>query len=234
MKLALVAQARIDTPLGWMTAAATARGIAGLWFDGQRHHPGALAAPNDEHNPHIAQLRRELDAYWAGDGRTQFAVALDAQGTPFQRRVWQALRAIGPGQLGHYGTLAERLGQPRAARAVGAAVGRNPVSIVVPCHRVLGRGGALTGYAGGLARKRALLEHERAPIRHPGARCGDDDAPIRHDGAPIRHDGAPIRHDDAPIRHDGAPIRHDGAPIGNEGARLDRNGVRPRRAGATS
>ncbi|MFO1293677.1 MAG: methylated-DNA--[protein]-cysteine S-methyltransferase [Rubrivivax sp.] len=162
MNTALVAQARIDTPLGPMTAAATAGGIAGLWFDGQRHHPGALDAPDDEDNAHLAQLRRELAAYWASGGRARFAVALDAQGTPFQRRVWQALRALGPGQLEHYGALAARLRQPRAARAVGAAVGRNPVSIVVPCHRVLGSAGALTGYAGGLARKRALLEHEGA------------------------------------------------------------------------
>lgn len=156
----LIAQARLSTVLGPMTVAATARGIAGLWFDGQRHHPGTLDAPLDEHNPHIEQLRQELAAYWTGSGHAGFAVALDPQGTPFQRQVWQALLAIAPGQVDGYGAIARRLGRPQAARAVGAAVGRNPVSIVIPCHRVLGRNGSLTGYAGGLQRKAALLRHE--------------------------------------------------------------------------
>ena len=154
-----VAQARIDTPLGPVTAVATARGLAGLWFDGQRHHPGPIDVPVDAGQPHLAQAARELAAYWR-DPRTRFAVALDPQGTPFQSAVWLALRAIGPGAVDTYGALAARLGHAGAARAVGAAVGRNPISIVVPCHRVLGQHGALTGYAGGLERKRALLRHE--------------------------------------------------------------------------
>jgi len=172
MKHAYVAQARVDTPLGTMTAAATAHGIAGLWFDGQSHHPGPLDAPVDEHNPYIEQLRREMAAYWAGGGakaashgtRAPFTVALDPQGTPFQRRVWRALVAIAAGRTDHYGAIAERLGVPNGARAVGAAIGRNPVSIVIPCHRVLGSDGALTGYAGGLERKSALLAHEGARL----------------------------------------------------------------------
>jgi len=160
----MLAQARIDTPLGPMTAAATARGLAGLWFDGQKHHPGPLAAPVDPDNPFIAQARRELSAWFANAAarRRGFAVALDPQGTDFQRGVWQLLQGIGCGDLARYGELARRLGRPQAARAVGAAVGRNPISVIVPCHRVLGQDGTLTGYAGGLPRKRALLELEGA------------------------------------------------------------------------
>jgi methylated-DNA-[protein]-cysteine S-methyltransferase len=157
----LIAQTRIPTPLGPMTAAATAQGIAGLWFDGQRHHPGEFALPRDDDQAHLARLRRELERYWH-DPATPFEVPLDPQGTSFQRAVWQALRQIGPGALDGYGAIARRLGRPQAARAVGAAVGRNPIGIVVPCHRVVGSDGALTGYAGGLERKRALLVHEGA------------------------------------------------------------------------
>lgn len=172
---ALVAQGRIDTPLGPMTAAATTQGLAGLWFDGQKHHPGPLAAPLDDRNRFIAQARRELAAYFArreaastqqgtaGIARkAAFSVPLDPQGTPFQRSVWQQMLGIRSGQCSHYGALARELGRPEAARAVGAAVGRNPISIIVPCHRVLGSDGSLTGYAGGLARKTALLELEGA------------------------------------------------------------------------
>lgn len=161
-----VAQARFDTPLGPMTAAATARGLAGLWFDGQKHHPGPLAAPVDAHNEFIAQARRELNNYFASASarRAGFKVPLDAQGTAFQLAVWRQLRTIGCAQLARYGELARQLGRPLAARAVGAAVGRNPLSIIVPCHRVLGQDGSLTGYAGGLARKAALLQLEGAPM----------------------------------------------------------------------
>jgi methylated-DNA-[protein]-cysteine S-methyltransferase len=158
----IVAQARIDTPLGPMRLAATAQGLAGLWFDGQAHHPGTLDAPEDARQTHIAQALRELQAYWRGE-RQVFEVALDADGTPFQRAVWAQLRLIGAGELSTYGALAANIGRPAAVRAVGAAVGRNPVSIIVPCHRVIGRDGTLTGYAGGLGRKQALLELERAP-----------------------------------------------------------------------
>jgi methylated-DNA-[protein]-cysteine S-methyltransferase len=163
------AQARLSTPLGPMTAAATARGLAGLWFDGQRHHPGPLDAPVDERDPFIAAARRELAAYFASAAARAggFHVPLDPQGTPFQRAVWQQLTAIACGRHHSYGALARRLGRPEAARAVGAAVGRNPLSIIVPCHRVLGRDGSLTGYAGGLERKSALLALEAAATAVP-------------------------------------------------------------------
>ena len=156
------AQARLTTPLGPMTAAATSNGLAGLWFDGQRHHPGPLDAPVNECDPFIVRARRELAAYFASatERAHGFDVPLDPQGTPFQRDVWRLLRTIGAGQRSTYGELAASLGHPTAARAVGAAIGRNPLSIIVPCHRVLGRDGSLTGYAGGLERKSALLRLE--------------------------------------------------------------------------
>jgi methylated-DNA-[protein]-cysteine S-methyltransferase len=157
----LAAQCRIDTPLGPLTLAATNAGLAGAWFDGQAHHPGPLSAPVNAQHPHLAKAAHELAAYFAGDKRTPvFSMPLDAQGTAFQHAVWQQLSCIAAGQSSSYGLIASRLGQPKAARAVGAAVGRNPLSIIVPCHRVLGRGGALTGYAGGLPRKQALLKLE--------------------------------------------------------------------------
>ena len=156
---ACTAQARIDTPLGSMLLARTAAGLAGVWFDGQRWHPGALAAPLVPDDPLLAEAARQLKDYFAGT-RRGFDLPLDLHGTPFQRAVWQRLGLIPPGATTTYGAVARELGAPRAVRAVGAAVGRNPVSIVVPCHRVLGAGGAPTGYAGGLQRKAALLALE--------------------------------------------------------------------------
>jgi len=161
----LVAQTRIDTPLGPLTAAATEDGLAGLWFDDQGHHPGPLDAPQDASQRWLAQARDELAAYWKGKGEARFRVALDLQGTPFQRAVWQALLAIAPGDTSTYGDIAARAGAPAALRAAGGAIGRNPVSIIVPCHRVIGRDGSLTGYDGGLHRKRALLQLEGALSR---------------------------------------------------------------------
>ncbi len=162
----LQAQCRIETPLGPLLLAATARGLAGAWFDGQAHHPGELAAPVEPTHPHLRQATHELAAYFSAAGTGQapagFTLALDPQGTAFQQQVWLALRAIATGQTCSYGAIARQIGRPSAVRAVGAAVGRNPLSVVVPCHRVLGGDGALTGYAGGLDRKRALLRHEGA------------------------------------------------------------------------
>ncbi len=157
----LQAQCRIDTPLGPLTLAATARGLAAALFDAQSHHPGELALPVDPAQEHLAQAAREFGEYFAGTRRV-FTVPLDAQGTPFRQRVWRALLDIPAGALSSYGAIARQLGQPTACRAVGAAVGRNPVSIIVPCHRVIGQDGSLTGYAGGLHRKQALLRLEGA------------------------------------------------------------------------
>lgn len=158
---ALVAQARIDTPLGPMLVAATQRGIAGLWFEGQRHHPEALDVPLDADQRWIAQLRGELARYFRGEIK-RFSTPLDLAGSEFQRSVWQALQGIAAGETPSYGALARSIGRADAVRAVAAAVGRNPVSIVVPCHRIVGQDGSLTGYAGGLERKAALLVLEGA------------------------------------------------------------------------
>jgi methylated-DNA-[protein]-cysteine S-methyltransferase len=162
----LVAQALLPSPLGPLIAAATAQGLAGLWFVDQQHHPGTLDAPTAPGQRWIAQVAAELDRYWAhrpGDGQPpRFEVPLDPLGTPFQRAVWQALLTIPFGATSTYGAVATRAGSPAAVRAAGAAIGRNPIGIVVPCHRVIGRDGSLTGYAGGLARKQRLLEIEHA------------------------------------------------------------------------
>jgi methylated-DNA-[protein]-cysteine S-methyltransferase len=160
--LSLTAQSRIVTPLGPMTAAASEHGLAGLWFDGQTHHPGPLAVPTQPGHRWLRQTEAALAAYFErGDWPQDLALDLRA-GTPFQQAVWQALLALPPGSTSSYGAIAKQVGRPAAVRAAGAAVGRNPVSVLVPCHRVLGQGGALTGYAGGLDRKRALLALEGA------------------------------------------------------------------------
>jgi methylated-DNA-[protein]-cysteine S-methyltransferase len=157
------AQCRTETPLGPLTLVATARGLAAALFDAQAHHPGAFGVPVQPEHPHLALAAREFATYFdsALPARSiHFSVPLDPQGTPFQQQVWQALLGIAPGALSSYGAVARQLGRPDAARAVGAAVGRNPISIIVPCHRVVGSSGALTGYAGGLHRKQALLRRE--------------------------------------------------------------------------
>jgi O-6-methylguanine DNA methyltransferase len=111
-----------------------------------------------------AALRAALDAYFAGALAAFDGLAVATGGTAFQREVWAGLRKIAPGTTLSYGALAQKLGRPGASRAVGLANGANPIGIVVPCHRVIGAGGTLTGYAGGLARKRWLLDHEHAPV----------------------------------------------------------------------
>jgi methylated-DNA-[protein]-cysteine S-methyltransferase len=153
--------ARHESPLGTILLAATPDGLAGLWFEGQKHHPDASSWPLEPQHPVLQEAMRQLDDYFAGR-RTSFDLPLDLQGgTPFQQSVWHALLSIPCGEHTSYGVLSQRIGQPAAVRAVGAAVGRNPLSIVVPCHRVLGADGSLTGYAGGLERKTALLRLEK-------------------------------------------------------------------------
>ena len=163
-----LAQAVIDTPLGPLTALASDAGLMGLWFDAQQHWPGLLDAPVDPAQRWLAQTRAELDEYFAGQ-RQRFEMALAPQGTPFQEAVWRRLSAIACGDTTSYGRIAREVGSPQASRAVGAAVGRNPITIVVPCHRVIGENGTLTGYAGGLHRKQALLDLEGVALA-PGAR----------------------------------------------------------------
>ncbi len=163
-----LAQGLIETPLGPLTALAGDAGLMGLWFDRQQHGPGALEVPVDDEQRWIAQARAELALYFAGRLHA-FAVALAPQGTPFQEAVWTRLCAIRCGDTSSYGRIARAVGSPQASRAVGAAVGRNPISIIVPCHRVIGENGTLTGYAGGLERKQALLDIEGI-VLPPGAR----------------------------------------------------------------
>jgi methylated-DNA-[protein]-cysteine S-methyltransferase len=161
MKIAVAACTQYESPLGTMLLAATDRGLAGIWFVGQRHGPDSTGWPVDASHPVLREAIAQLASYFAGE-RTSFDLPLDLQGgTAFQQDVWQALLAIPSGGTTSYAALARTLGRPQAARAVGAAVGRNPVSIVVPCHRVLGTGGSLTGYAGGIERKTALLRLEQ-------------------------------------------------------------------------
>jgi methylated-DNA-[protein]-cysteine S-methyltransferase len=157
-----IVQVRYESPLGAMIVAATDRGLAGVWFEGQRHMPDHSSWPTRPEHPVLRQACAQLGDYFAGR-RSSFDLPLDLQGgTAFQRSVWDALLAIPSGGTTSYGMLSRRIGQPAAVRAVGAAVGRNPLSIVVPCHRVLGADGSLTGYAGGLERKTALLRLEGA------------------------------------------------------------------------
>ncbi len=159
-------QTRFESPLGTILLAATEKGLADLWFDGQRHLPpeliGAAQWPQDDAHPVLRKAIGQLGEYFAGD-RSRFDLPLDlSHGTAFQQSVWQALLAIESGDTASYGEISARIGNSAAVRAVGAAVGRNPVSIVVPCHRVIGGDGSLTGYAGGIERKTALLQLEGA------------------------------------------------------------------------
>lgn len=149
-----------DGPLGRMIVAATGQDLAGVWFDGQHHMPDMSGWHEDAADPLLQRVMIELAEYFDGR-RTAFDLPLDLYaGTAFQQSVWRALLAIPRGETISYRTLSERIGRPAAVRAVGSAVGRNPISVVVPCHRVLGADGSLTGYAGGLERKTALLRIE--------------------------------------------------------------------------
>ena len=155
-----IVQTRCDSPLGPMIVATSDRGLAGVWFEGQRHLPDTSGWPRQDDHPVLRQAVAQLAEYFTGR-RTRFDLPLDLQaGTAFQQSVWRALLAIPRGGTTSYAVLGRSIGQGGGARAVGAAVGRNPLSIVVPCHRVLGADGSLTGYAGGLQRKTALLKLE--------------------------------------------------------------------------
>ncbi len=167
-----IVQTRIQTPLGEMCLAATHRGLAGAWFIDQRHRPDGMDFknvphpwPRDDAHPSLVQGSRELQQFFDGQRRV-FDVVLDINGgTLFQQSVWQALLKIEHGQTSSYGAIGRHINNPAAVRAVGSAVGRNPLGVIIPCHRVLGSDGSLTGYAGGLHRKIALLGLEGAAFR---------------------------------------------------------------------
>ncbi|CAN1540985.1 Ada Methylated DNA-protein cysteine methyltransferase [Burkholderiaceae bacterium] len=148
------------SPLGAMLLAAAPQGLCGVWFVGQQHSPDNTPWHDDDTHPVLDAAHQQLQAYFDGQLQT-FALPLQFMtGTPFQQTVWRALQNIPYGHTTTYGDIAQRIGKPQAVRAVGAAIGRNPWSVVVPCHRVVGANGALTGYAGGLDRKKHLLALE--------------------------------------------------------------------------
>ncbi|MGX1880659.1 methylated-DNA--[protein]-cysteine S-methyltransferase [Streptomyces sp. NPDC055287] len=157
----------IDSPYGPLTLVATDGRLSGLYMTDQRHRPPEESF--GERTPGILkEAVRQLDAYFAGE-LMEFDLELSLAGTPFQRSVWAQLQRIPYGETWTYGELAERLGNPAASRAVGLANGKNPVGIIVPCHRVVGAAGSLTGYGGGLERKQRLLAFEAG-----GAAPADD------------------------------------------------------------
>jgi methylated-DNA-[protein]-cysteine S-methyltransferase len=154
-----IAYRDMPTPLGEMRLVASPKGLRGAWFTDQELLPSAEGWTHTESDPILEQARRELDEWFAGKRRT-FDVALDPVGTTFQHKVWHALCALDFGVLTSYGELARTVERPKGAQAVGGAVGRNPIIIIIPCHRVIGADTSLTGFGGGLPRKQALLAHE--------------------------------------------------------------------------
>jgi len=158
----------MPSPVGELTIVADDVGLTGVYFEQHQHghrHDGSWRHASEQRagaaSAVLEDARTQLEAYFAG-ALTTFALPLAATGTPFQTRVWSALREIGFGETINYAELARRVGNPAAVRAVGGANARNPIPIVVPCHRVIGADGALTGFGGGMERKRWLLQHERA------------------------------------------------------------------------
>ena len=149
----------IDSPYGPLTLVATDGVLSGLYMTDQRHRPPEETF-GDPDDTFFAETIDELRAYFAGELK-EFSVQLHLDGTAFQRSVWEQLRKIPYGETRSYGELADALGNPNASRAVGLANGKNPLGIIVPCHRVVGANGSLTGYGGGLERKRQLLDFER-------------------------------------------------------------------------
>jgi methylated-DNA-[protein]-cysteine S-methyltransferase len=149
---------QIDSPLGFITLQANDTGLLGAWFETQTTQPDDLGEQTLQH-PILQQAEAALQDYFNGQ-KKRFNVPIAASGTEFQKRVWQALTTIPFGETRSYQDLANAIGNPKAVRAVGLANGKNPVSILVPCHRVIGSNGKLTGYAGGIERKAWLLKHE--------------------------------------------------------------------------
>ena len=146
----------IESPIGELLLTADARGLTGLFMNAKTRLPDARSHQNDAF---FQEAKRQIDRYFAGLLKV-FDLPIVFTGTPFQNEVWKALCEIPFGETLSYGGLARRVGRPAASRAVGAANGRNPISIIVPCHRVIGADGSLTGYGGGMDRKRWLLHHE--------------------------------------------------------------------------
>jgi methylated-DNA-[protein]-cysteine S-methyltransferase len=150
----------IPSPVGALKLVASDAGLVAILWENDREGRVRLGAMDETPNhPVLAEAARQLEDYFAG-WRTAFDLPLDFRGSDFQKQVWAALLTIPFGQTRSYGEIARQIGRPGASRAVGAANGRNPISIVAPCHRVIGSGGSLTGFAGGLEAKAFLLRHE--------------------------------------------------------------------------
>ena len=150
----------MQSPLGSLKLVASERGLAAVLWDNDNPKRVPFASSHESNaHPILTEAEQQLTEYFAGK-RTQFTLKLDFRGTPFQQKVWQALLTIPFGETRSYGQLAQQIGNPAAMRAVGAANGKNPISIIAPCHRVIGADGSLTGFAGGLKAKAYLLAHE--------------------------------------------------------------------------
>lgn len=151
----------VKTPVGTLKLIGSDKGLAAiLWEDDKPARVRAQNPVEDNNHPVLTEAEKQLKEYFDGK-RTSFALDLDFDGTPFQKKVWQALLKIPFGQTRSYGDIARSIGNEKAVRAVGAANGKNPISIIAPCHRVIGTNGKLTGFAGGLKVKEFLLDHER-------------------------------------------------------------------------
>ena len=160
-----------QSPLGTLTLASDGTALTGLWFSGQKHEHEHLRQPVQDGSslPVLQETAKWLDAYWRGENPSPMLIPVVFRGTPFQCKVWHLLLQIPYGSCITYGELAKQYATAESlssmsAQAVGNAVGRNPISILVPCHRVIGTGGNMTGYAGGIAKKIALLRHEGYPV----------------------------------------------------------------------
>ncbi len=158
----------MTSPVGKLTLVGSDAGLAAvLWEDDEPSRAGPGAVAEDTRHPVLRQAQQQLEEYFAGKRRT-FSVQLDPSGTQFQNKVWNALRTIPFGETRSYGQIADQIGSRKAVRAVGAANGRNPLPIIVPCHRVIGADGTLTGFAGGLEIKARLLALEGAGVSQSG------------------------------------------------------------------
>ncbi|MEM1251715.1 MAG: methylated-DNA--[protein]-cysteine S-methyltransferase [Cyanobacteria bacterium P01_H01_bin.21] len=172
---------KVASPLGDILLVTDDQVLVSLDYKGYEHRMMRLLekrygpfnlVESSEQDSQINDLINNLQAYLAGDLTAIDTISVNPGGTAFQAKVWQALRSIAPGTVMSYGELARHLGNPTAVRAVGTTNGLNPISIVLPCHRVIGADGSLTGYAGGIERKRWLLEHEGVDLTHPSSKHG--------------------------------------------------------------
>ena len=155
---------KVSSPLGLLTISSDGINVTGLWIEGQKYFADTLGKDTKEDDlPIFTQTKKWLDQYFTGQN-PDFELPLAPKGSPFRQQVWQILCTIPFGQVKTYGEIAKQIGKNMSAQAVGGAVGHNPISIIIPCHRVVGSDGSLTGYAGGLAKKIQLLKLEKAPV----------------------------------------------------------------------